>query len=149
MKYALIGCGRIATNHMKAAINNKLEIVAVCDVFSEKMEALLAKHDLQTDTSIKRYEDYKQMVAEEKPDLVSIATESGIHAEIALYCIEQGVNLIIEKPMAMSIEDADRIISLSEKKGVKVSACHQNRFNVAIQKLRKAVEAGRFGKLFK
>ena len=97
MKYALIGCGRIATNHMKAAINNKLEIVAVCDVFSEKMEALLAKHDLQTDTSIKRYEDYKQMVAEEKPDLVSIATESGIHAEIALYCIEQGVNLIIEK----------------------------------------------------
>ena len=147
MKYALIGCGRIATNHMKAAINNKLEIVAVCDVFSEKMEALLAKHDLQTDTSIKRYEDYKQMVAEEKPDLVSIATESGIHAEIALYCIEQGVNLIIEKPMAMSIEDADRIISLSEKKGVKVSACHQNRFNVAIQKLRKAVEAGRFGKL--
>lgn len=147
MKYALIGCGRISTNHMKAAINNKLEIVAVCDVFSEKMEALLAKHDLQTDTSIKRYEDYKQMVAEEKPDLVSIATESGIHAEIALYCIEQGINLIIEKPMAMSIEDADRIISLSEKKGVKVSACHQNRFNVAIQKLRKAVEAGRFGKL--
>ena len=146
MKYALIGCGRIATNHMKAAINNKLEIVAVCDVLSEKMEALLAKHDLQADTSIKRYEDYKQMVAE-KPDLVSIATESGIHAEIALYCIEQGINLIIEKPMAMSIEDADKIISLSEKKGVKVSACHQNRFNVAIQKLRKAVEAGRFGKL--
>lgn len=147
MKYALIGCGRIATNHMKAAINNKLEIVAVCDVLPKKMEALLAKHDLQADTSIKRYEDYKQMVAEEKPDLVSIATESGIHAEIALYCIEQGINLIIEKPMAMSIEDADKIISLSEKKGVKVSACHQNRFNVAIQKLRKAVEAGRFGKL--
>ena len=147
MKYALIGCGRIATNHMKAAINNKLEIVAVCDVLPEKMEALLAKHDLQEDISIKRYEDYKQMVAEEKPDLVSIATESGIHAEIALYCIEQGINLIIEKPMAMSIEDADKIINLSEKKGVKVSACHQNRFNVAIQKLRKAVEAGRFGKL--
>ena len=147
MKYALIGCGRIATNHMKAAINNKLEIVAVCDVLPEKMEALLEKHDLQADTSIKRYQDYKQMVAEVKPDLVSIATESGIHAEIALYCIEQDINLIIEKPMAMSIEDADKIIKLSEEKGVKVSACHQNRFNVAIQKLRKAVEAGRFGKL--
>ena len=147
MKYALIGCGRIATNHMKAAINNKLEIAAVCDVLPEKMETLLAKHDLQADTSIKRYEDYKQMIAQEKPELVSIATESGIHAEIALYCIEQGINLIIEKPMAMSIEDADKIIKLSEEKGVKVSACHQNRFNVAIQKLRKAVEAGRFGKL--
>lgn len=147
MKYALIGCGRIATNHMKAAVNNKLEIVAVCDVIPEKMEELLAKHELQDDTSIKRYEDYKTMIEEEKPELVSIATESGIHAEIALYCIEKGVNLIIEKPMAMSIEDADKIIRFSEEKGVKVSACHQNRFNVAIQQLRQAMEAGRFGKL--
>ena len=136
MKYALIGCGRIATNHMKATVNNKLEIVAVCDVLPEKMEELLAKHDLQNDDSIKRYEDYKKMIEEIKPELVSIATESGIHAEIALYCIEKGVNLIIEKPMAMSIEDADKIIKLSEEKGVKVSACHQNRFNVAIQQLR-------------
>ena len=53
MKYALIGCGRIATNHMKAAVNNKLEIAAVCDVLPEKMEELLAKHDLQNDDSIK------------------------------------------------------------------------------------------------
>lgn len=147
MKYALIGCGRIATNHIKAAVNNKLEIVAVCDIIPKKMEELLAKHELQGDVSIKRYEDYKKMIEEEKPELVSIATESGIHAEIALYCIEKGVNLIIEKPMAMSIEDADKIIRLSEEKGVKVSACHQNRFNVAIQQLRQAMEGGRFGKL--
>lgn len=147
MKYALIGCGRIATNHMKAAINNDLEIAAVCDVIPDKMEELLEKHGLRNESSIKRYEDYKKMIAEIKPELISIATESGIHAEIALYCIEKGVNLIIEKPMAMSIEDADKIIRLSEEKGVKVSACHQNRFNVAVQQLRKAVEAGRFGKL--
>ena len=147
MKYALIGCGRIAVNHMKAAINNELEIVAVCDVLEEKMEELLAKYGLEKDESIKRYTDYKKMVEELQPELASIATESGIHAEIALYCIEKGVNLIIEKPMAMSIEDANKIIDLAEKKNVKVSACHQNRFNVAIQKLRKAVESGRFGKL--
>lgn len=147
MKYALIGCGRIATNHIKAAVNNKLEISAVCDVIPEKMEALLGKHDLENDDSIKRYMDYKKMIEEIRPELVSIATESGLHAEIALYCIDKGVNLIIEKPMAMSIEDANKIIDISEKKGVKVSACHQNRFNVAIQQLRKAVENGRFGKL--
>lgn len=147
MKYALIGCGRIAINHMKAAVNNKLEIVAVCDVIPEKMEELLAKHGLENNTEIKRYTDYKEMIEQEKPQLVSIATESGIHAEIALYCIDKEVNVIIEKPMAMSIEDADKIIELSEKKGVKVSACHQNRFNIAIQELRKALEAGRFGKL--
>ena len=147
MNYALIGCGRIATNHIKAAVNNKLNIVAVCDILPEAMEALLAKHGLENDTSIKRYTDYKQMIAENDIELISIATESGIHAEIALYCIDQGVNLIIEKPMAMSIDDAEEIIRRSETKGVKVSACHQNRFNVAIQELRRAVEAGGFGKL--
>lgn len=147
MKYALIGCGRIAVNHIKAALNNKLEIVAVCDVIPEKMDALLAKYELQSDQSIKRYTDYKEMIKVEKPELVSIATESGIHAEIALHCIDKGVNVIIEKPMAMSMEDADKIIEAAKTKNVKVSACHQNRFNVAIQELRKALEAGRFGKL--
>lgn len=147
MEYALVGCGRIAVNHMKAAINNELEIVAVCDVLPEKMDSILAKYDLQDKAEIKKYTDYKELVKEEKPELISIATESGNHAEIALYCIENGVNLIIEKPMAMSIEDANKIIDAAEKNNVKVSACHQNRFNVAIQELRKAVEAKRFGKL--
>ncbi len=147
MKYALIGCGRISTNHIKAAVNNKLEIAAVCDILDERMEEVLSKHDLQNDESIKRYNDYKVMVEEVKPELVSIATESGSHAEIALYLIDKGINVIIEKPMAMSIKDADEIIKRSEEKGVKVSACHQNRFNIAVQEMRKALEGGRFGKL--
>ncbi len=147
MRYALIGCGRIATNHMKAAVNNQLEISAVCDVVPEHMEVLLAKHELQNDMSILRYTDYKSMIQEVKPDLVSIATESGIHAEIALFCIDHGVHVIIEKPMAMSISDANEIIRCSEEKHVKVSACHQNRFNIAVQEMRHALEAGRFGHL--
>lgn len=147
MKYALIGCGRISTNHVKAVLNNHLDFVAVCDVIPEHMEAVLSKHDLQNEESIKRYTDYKKMIEENELELVSIATESGIHAEIALYCIEHGINVIIEKPMAMNIADANKIIELSDKMGVKVSACHQNRFNIAVQEMRKAVETGRFGKL--
>lgn len=147
MKYALIGCGRIATNHIKAVLNNHLEFAAVCDVVPEQMENLLAKHELNREESIHRYTDYREMIEKEQPELVGIATESGIHAQIALYCIDHGVNVIIEKPMAMSIEDANEIIRCSEEKGVKVSACHQNRFNVAVQQMRKALEAGRFGKL--
>lgn len=148
MKYALIGCGRIAINHIKAVINNQLELVAVCDVLPNKMEELLSKQGLAENKEILRYTDYRQMI-EEHPEiqLISIATESGSHAEIALYCIDQGINLIIEKPMAMSIADADEIIRRAEANHVKVSACHQNRFNIAVQKLRKAVEVGRFGKL--
>lgn len=148
MKYALIGCGRIAVNHIKAALNNHLEIVAVCDVLPDAMEALLAKYDLQRDLSIARYTDYKTMLAEHPElELVSIATESGLHAQIALYCIDHGVNCIIEKPMAMTMADADEIIRRSREKGVKVAACHQNRFNLAVQETRRALESGRFGKL--
>jgi len=147
MKYALIGCGRISTNHIKAAVNNQLDIVAVCDVVEEHMENVLEKHGLNNDKTIKRYVDYKNMIRENEIDLISIATESGLHAEIALYCIENGINVIIEKPMAMSLRDADKIIALSEEKNVKVSACHQNRFNIAVQEMRNALETGRFGKL--
>lgn len=148
MKYALIGCGRISTNHIKAAVNNNLEIVAVCDVIPERMQDVLSKHGLENDKSIARYTDYKKMI-EEHPELqlISIATESGLHAEIALYVIGQGINVIIEKPMAMSIADAERIIALGKEMGVKVSACHQNRFNIAVQQTRRALEEGRFGKI--
>ncbi len=147
MNYALIGCGRIATNHIKAALNNGLNIIAVCDIRPEAMDALLAKHGLENNTAIKRYTDYRKMLAENNIQLASIATESGIHAQIALACIDSGVNVIIEKPMAMSMADADEIVRRSGEKRVKVSACHQNRFNVAVQELRRALEAGRFGKL--
>ena len=147
MRYALIGCGRIATNHIKAVLNNHLELIAVCDIREEQMESLLSKHNLQENTEIKRYTDYRQMIAENALDLVSIATESGSHAEIALYCIDHGIHVIIEKPMAMNMQDADEIIRRSKEKSVKVSACHQNRFNIAVQELRKALESGRFGRL--
>ena len=148
MKYALIGCGRIATNHVKAVLNNNLEFVAACDIELDNIETLLAKHNLEKDESIKRYADYKEMI-KNHPDLelIAIATSSGAHAEIALYCIDNGINVIIEKPMAMNIADAEEIIKRSTEKGVKVCACHQNRFNVAVQKTRKAIESGRFGKL--
>lgn len=146
MKYALIGCGRIAVNHIKAAVNNNLDIVAVCDLIPESVDILFNKAGYTGDPI--RYTDYKKMI-EEHPEieLISIATDSGEHAKIALYCIEHGINLIIEKPIAMSLKDADEIIKKSEEKHVKVAACHQNRFNVAVQEMRKALESGRFGKL--
>lgn len=147
MKYALIGCGRIASNHIKAVLDNHLDLVAVCDIVSERMESLLCKYQLQDNTSIKRYTDYKKMLTENQIDLVAIATESGLHAQIAIFCIGQGVNCIIEKPIALSMRDAEEIIALSKTCGVKVCTCHQNRFNTAVQKTRQALEEGRFGKL--
>ena len=146
MKYGLIGCGRIAVNHIKALKNNNLELVALCDIDLGHISVLLEKTGFETNAP--RYENYKKMI-EEHPELelVAIATDSGCHAEIALYCMEHGINVIVEKPMAMSMKDANEMISVSEKHGVKLCVCHQNRFNLAVQETRKALENGLFGKL--
>ena len=145
LRYAIIGCGRISPNHIAAAIKNKLEIVGLCDIIPENMEDKISKFDLPVSTP--QYTDYKEMLKKEQPQLVAICTESGKHGQIALDCIEAGCNLIIEKPIALSLEEADEIINKAKEKNVKVSACHQNRFNKSIQKIREAVEAERFGRL--
>ncbi len=144
MKYALIGCGRISPNHIEAAKNNHLEFAAICDIDPEVMEKKAALFHLN---GVHKYTDYKELLAVEKPELVAIATESGKHAVIALDCIEAGCNVIIEKPIALSIADADAIIAAGEKAGVVVCANHQNRFNKSVQYMRKALEEGRFGRL--
>lgn len=146
LSYALIGCGRISPNHIAAAKENGFDIVAICDIVPENMTDKMLKFDLPK--SVKQYTDYKELLQNEQVDLIAICTESGKHAPIALDCIDAGVNLIIEKPMALSIEDADEIIRRAEEKGVKVSACHQNRFNKSVRVIRDAIEKKRFGRLF-
>lgn len=141
MRYALIGCGRISPNHIEAAKKNHLEITAICDILPENM----GKHALPD--AVTKYTDYKELLEKERPELVAIATESGKHAEIAIDCIHAGCHVIIEKPIALSIEDADRILTLAREKNVRVCVSHQNRFNKSIQYIRRAIENGRFGKL--
>ena len=147
MKYALIGCGRIAPNHLEAAINNNLDIVGLCDILDEHIDVLLEKVGVEKN-KYRRYTDYKEMLEKERPKLVAIATESGKHAQIALDCLDYGANVIIEKPIALSLKDADAIINKAKEKGLVVCSNHQNRFNKSIQKIRSSIEAGDFGRLF-
>ena len=145
MKYALIGCGRISPNHIAAAKANALEFVGLCDLDKNRICDKAAEFGLE---NVAQYTDYHEMLQKERPELVAIATESGKHAAIALDCMEAGCNLIIEKPIALSLTDADAIIRKAKEKGVKVCTSHQNRFNKSIQKIRDALEKGRFGRLF-
>jgi len=145
LKYAIIGCGRISPNHIAAALENNLDIVALCDFEVLKMDNIIQDFNLSKNT--KKYINYKEMLQKEKPRLVAICTESGNHGQIALDCIDSDANLIIEKPIALSLETADLIIVKSNEKNVKVCACHQNRFNKSVQKIREAIEANRFGRL--
>lgn len=144
MKYALIGCGRISPNHIAAARANRLKFMGICDVDKDAMQDKALRFEL---TDVRQYTDYREMLEKEKTELVAIATESGKHAAIALDCIEAGCNVIIEKPIALSLADADAVISAAREKGVKVCASHQNRFNKSVQKIREALEEGRFGRM--
>ncbi|MGI5894466.1 MAG: Gfo/Idh/MocA family protein [Candidatus Merdivicinus sp.] len=145
MKYALIGCGRISPNHIGSAIDHKLDIQAVCDVKEEKAAALLDQFHLE---GVKIYTDYHKMLDEIQPDLVAIATESGYHPQIAIDCIRHGCNIIVEKPLALSMEDARRVIAARDEMGVVACINQQNRFNAPIQLLRHDIDEGRLGKLF-
>ena len=144
MKYALIGCGRISQNHLSAAIENGLRVEALCDIYPQAMESLAANSGLER---ARMYTDYREMLDKEDLDLVAITTKSSHHAASTLDCIDKGVHIIVEKPMALSLADADAIIQESARKNVKVCSCHQNRFNKPIQKVRSALENGDFGRM--
>ncbi len=147
LKYGLIGCGRISINHIKAAIKNSLEIVALCDINLDRTNIVMKRCELE-DNKIRCYADYHEMLEKENFDIIAIATDSGNHGIIAKECIKHGIHTIIEKPIVLSLEEANEIIELSRRYKVKVTVCHQNRFNKAIQKMQEAVRQQRFGKLF-
>ena len=145
MQYCLIGCGRISPEHIRAARHNNLEIAGLCDTDPGSLAENLGDAGLE---GVPFYADYREMLAQVKPQLVAIATPSGLHAQMALDCLEAGAHVIIEKPLAMSLADARAIRELAQRKGLTVCNNLQNRFNPAVQALREALEAGRFGRLF-
>jgi predicted dehydrogenase len=152
MKYtaSLIGCGRISFKHIEAFGKNadRMSLIAVCDpVMTRAVEKVKEYQYYMPGIKTAAYADYQTMLAECKPDIVTIATESGKHKEIAIDCLNAGCHVICEKPMALSIQDADAIIAAAKRTGKKLAVCFQNRFNAPVQKLRAALEAGRFGRV--
>ena len=147
---ALIGCGKVGPAHVKAFVENCncMKLEATCDSVIQRAEEQAVEYKKQIPGSdIHCYADYKKMLCEIKPDIVSITTESGKHSEIVIDCLKAGAHVICEKPMALSTCDADAMIAAAGNTGKKLGICFQNRFNTPVQRLRTAVDAGRFGKL--
>lgn len=142
MNFAIVGCGRIAIKHAEAIASiSDAVLVAVCDIDEQKAQDFAEKHQA------KMYTDYAEMLKNPEIEVVNICTPNALHADMAIQAIEEGKHVMIEKPIAISLEDADRIIEAANRKGVKAAAVHQNRFNASIQKTREALENGRFGKM--
>lgn len=150
MKIALIGCGRISFKHIEAFafMKERVEFVAACDPILERAEEKRLEYRKSIpNADVKIFADYKEMLVECKPNVVTIAAESGKHKDIAVHCLKNGAHVICEKPMALSTSDAQEMIDTAKQNNKKLAVCFQNRFNAPVVKTREALEKGRFGKM--
>ena len=144
LRFALVGCGRISKRHSELLGENQIKgagLVAVCDKVLSKAEAISSKY------GVPAYSCYHEMMQSEKVDVVVILTESGVHAANTIDLAKYGAHIVVEKPMALTLADADAMIEACDRHGVKLFVVKQNRFNVPVVQLRNALESGRFGKL--
>ena len=147
MKYALIGCGMISPNHIKAAFDSKMDIVALCDLNEDNLRKAYDSLPDELKEKTKCYTDHIKMLECEKPDLVALALGSGLKKKLSIDCMEHSANVIVEKPIALSLEDADSMIDTSKRCNVNLYVCHQLRYCPATLAIHSAIESGDFGKL--
>ncbi|WP_300955689.1 Gfo/Idh/MocA family protein, partial [Helicobacter rodentium] len=143
---ALLGCGRIAVRHAQLLSSGEIagaKLVCVCDIDKSRAESFGKKHN------VPYFADLDSMMKEcgDKIDIVSILTPSGCHAQNTLEVAPYKKHIIVEKPMALTLEDADKMIESCDRFGIRLFVVKQNRYNLPVQKLREALEAGRFGKI--
>ena len=142
----LIGCGRVAEKHLKAISKLKgLELKAVVDVNPESAKRLL--ESVKGFSDVKQYSDYKTAIDEIKPAIVSVTVPSGLHFQIAKYAMEHGSNLLLEKPMTMSVSEAREIFELSKKTGLKIAMGHIYRYLPIVGLVRQDIAEGKYGKV--
>ena len=142
IKFAIIGCGRIAQRHAEH-INKFGELIAVCDVVEEKAKALAEKYNA------KHYLLANDLLANEKlVDVVSICTPNGLHAQHAIATLKAGFHALVEKPMALSVYDCGEMIKAAEQANKRLFAIKQNRFNPPVAAVKDAIDKNILGKIY-
>jgi len=139
---AVIGAGNMGKHH--ARVYSELpgaNLVAVCDSDEGRAKTVASRHNC------KPYTDYNEMLQKEGIDAVSIAVPTKFHKDISLACIENGNSVLVEKPIADTVENAEMLIEAAGKKNVTLTVGHLERFNPAVQKLKQMIDSGEFGKI--
>ncbi len=143
IKAGVIGLGKMGISH--CAILNAhagVEFVGACDT-SKLLRWGLGKY-----SKLPVFDDYKKMIEQARPDCVFIATPTSSHFEIARYCLEQGVNLFLEKPCCLNYADTSTLRELSESKGLLIQVGYHNRFLGTFREVKRLVDAGEFGEIY-
>jgi UDP-N-acetyl-2-amino-2-deoxyglucuronate dehydrogenase len=144
LRFALVGCGRIAQNHFKAlaAQQNRGHWVAVCDLAPEPLQAAMHSTGAPGFTSLEAL-----LASSAEPDVVVLATPSGLHSQQAIKIAQAGCHVLTEKPMATQWEAGVAMVRACRDAGVKLFVVKQNRLNSTLQRVKQAVERGRFGRM--
>ncbi len=142
LRFALIGCGRIANRHAEH-INNMAQLVAVCDVDKDKADALAGQY------GAKAYYDVDELLHNEKDiDVASICTPNGVHAQHSIKALKAGYHVLCEKPLATNVNDCGEMIKTAEMYNKRLFAIKQNRFNPPVAAVKAAIDEGRLGKIY-
>src|SRR5262245_45941526 len=133
LDFAILGCGRIAKRHSELLGHNQIKgarLAAVCDKVEDKARTVGERF------GVPWFTDLDQMMNSVKVDVVSVLTESGNHSQDAINVANYGKHVVVEKPMALTLADADAMIAACKAAGVKLFVVKQNRFNRPVAKLR-------------
>lgn len=142
MNFAIVGCGHIAKKHAEAIQSIEgAKLVAVCDKVATTMEYYVETY------GAKPYQDLTELLADSTVDVINICTPSGYHAPITVEAAKAKKHVIVEKPIALTLEDTNLMIDVCKENNVKLAVVHPNRFRPAVQEFRKLMEEGRLGKL--
>ncbi|MBD3164406.1 gfo/Idh/MocA family oxidoreductase [Candidatus Woesearchaeota archaeon] len=144
LKAAVIGTGLMGSNHVRVLSETEnVELVAI----AESNNSILTK--ISKKYGCKPYSDYRKMIKNEKIDLICIAVPTSLHREVSLFAIKNKINVLIEKPIAATLEEGREIIDQAHKQGVKLMVGHIERFNPGIIELKKRLKNGELGRIFK
>lgn len=142
-KAAIIGCGRMSHGHAHAYREAGIPLVAVADISEEALDKYRENYGVE-----KRYTDYKKMLDEVKPDLVSIVTHDKLHCPMVVAAAERGTKgIVCEKPMAMNLAEADRMLLACSKSGSKLTISHQRYYMPQYARSRELIAEGAIGKV--
>ncbi|MDD2807887.1 MAG: Gfo/Idh/MocA family oxidoreductase [Patescibacteria group bacterium] len=142
LKCAVIGTGNMGKNHVRTYLQiPDVELSAISDTNQELGEKLALENKLTF------YADYKEMIDKEKPDVVSICVPTNYHFEVTKYCLNKNINVLLEKPIAPTIEQAQEILDLAEKNNIKLLVGHIERFNPAVKKVKEMITKGELGNI--
>jgi UDP-N-acetyl-2-amino-2-deoxyglucuronate dehydrogenase len=144
IRFALVGCGRISANHIEALRQHSghAQLVAVCDVRAEALAAAAAKTGAQAFASL------DDLLAHSDADVVVLATPSGLHPRQAMQAARAGRHVLSEKPMATKWDEGMCMVQACREAGVKLFVVKQNRLNPTLQRLKSAIDDGRFGRIY-